>query len=272
MISKKYLIGEFSVKRFVRSAAFFVLSMYAFFTYYIYFEAEGIIFQPFPSSYKDDESIVNIKSGSDLLSAKYLKNPQAKYTILFSHGNAEDIGELKFYLKDLYDQGFSVLTYDYSGYGTSTGKASEAKAYENVEAAYQYLMDSGVKAEKLIIFGRSVGSGPSTHLAVSKESAGLILQSPFASASRVLTKYRLFLKEYFNNWAKVDQLKSPLLVIHGQRDRIISPWHGEVLYETAKVRKDILRVKDAGHDDVDIVGGKEYWKKIVDFSKSLKSP
>lgn len=266
---QKLLVGEFSLKRFVKSVAFFVVTLYSYFFYYMYFEAEGIIFQPSPSSYQDDDSIIKISSGEDLLSAKYMKNSKAKYTVLYSHGNAEDLGEIRFFLKDLYEQGFSVMAYDYSGYGTSTGESSELKAYENILAVYDYLLKDGLKSENIIIFGRSVGSGPSTELASKRANAGLILQSPFTSASRVLTKYRLFPKEYFKNLSKISGLKSPLLIIHGQQDRIIAPWHGEELYEEARVEKFILRVEGAGHDDVDYVGAKAYWQALVRFSQSL---
>lgn len=266
---KKYIVGEFSIKRLLKSTLFFFGSLYTFFSVFLYFQAESVIFQPQESSYQESLQYIKIRSGEDVLFARYLKNPEAKYTVLFSHGNAEDIGELSLFFQEIYNQGLSVLAYDYSGYGMSTGQPSEDKAYENIDSVYQYLIDDEVSANHIIIFGRSVGSGPSTDLAIRKDCAALILQSPFTSASRVLTKYRLFFKEYFNNVAKIEQLKSPLLLIHGQKDRIIAPWHGEVLYERTKAPKEIYRVEDAGHNDVAYIAGEDYWLAISNFVSSL---
>jgi alpha-beta hydrolase superfamily lysophospholipase len=78
-----------------------------------------MMYVPGPLSYGDDRSIIKIPSANGLaISVQLLENPASRYTILFSHGNAEDIGDLSWFLKEFYRRGFGVIVHDYSGYGT----------------------------------------------------------------------------------------------------------------------------------------------------------
>src|SRR5215469_4022610 len=141
-----------------------------------YFWSDGLIFQPHPSSYRDDAGILKLTTRSGKrISAMYLPNAAAKFTLLVSHGNAEDLGDDRYWLDDLRQAGFSVLAYDYEGYGTSEGKPSEQAAYDDEDAAYEYLTSTlHVTPERIIIFGKSVGSGPAVHLAAARKVAGLV--------------------------------------------------------------------------------------------------
>src|SRR4029077_4486173 len=154
------------------------------------FLSDRMIFLPHPSSYRDSAEVLKITTASGKkISAVYLPNPAAKFTLLVSHGNAEDLGDDRDWLDTLRHAGFSVFAYDYEGYGTSEGKPSEKACYEDVAAAYEFLaVDLKTAPDTIIIFGRSVGTGPAAHIAAKRPSAGVILQSPFVSAFRVLTR------------------------------------------------------------------------------------
>jgi hypothetical protein len=103
---KHLLLGEFSVKRFVRSA----LLIYAVLCFYAFFLTDRQIFQPQPASYQETQATLKLKTtGGNLISATYLPNPQARYTILYSHGNAEDLGDIAVTLTTIHDAGFAVL-------------------------------------------------------------------------------------------------------------------------------------------------------------------
>src|SRR5215813_8849549 len=105
------------------------------------------------------------------------------FTVLFSHGNAEDIGDDESLLERIRAAGFAVFAYDYQGYGTSEGRPSERHAYEDELAAYNFLLQSmHVPGSRIIALGRSVGSGPACDLASRHPVAGLILESAFTSA------------------------------------------------------------------------------------------
>lgn len=237
------------------------------------FFSESVIFLPHASSYKDDASILKITSANgNKISALYLSNPSARFTILFSHGNAEDLGDDRSWLEDLRDAGFSVLAYDYQGYGTSQGKPGEQVLYEDEAAAYDFLTTTlQVPADRIIVLGRSVGSGPAVHLAARRPVAGLILQSPFLSAFRVLTRVHLLPFDRFPNYKDIRNVHCPVLVVHGTRDTVISPWHGKKLFELANQPKQFLWVEGADHNDLELVAGKRYLEAIKNFASSLQN-
>lgn len=89
---KKLLIGDFTVKRLFRSLILIPILVYVGLFFYGLFYADSLIFQPPPASYRDTEKIIKLKSGNGSISAIFLPNPDARFTILYSHGNAEDIG------------------------------------------------------------------------------------------------------------------------------------------------------------------------------------
>ncbi|MEO0375076.1 MAG: alpha/beta fold hydrolase, partial [Cyanobacteria bacterium P01_A01_bin.17] len=160
------LVGKFSILRLVRST----LIIYVLFAVGLYFFGDRLIFQPPPSSYQDTDEILKITAeDGQRLSALHLKNPEAKYTILYSHGNASDLGTIRFALEDIKQAGFSVFAYDYRGYGTNSGTPSEQGVYRDIEAAYDYLVDElALSPSQIIVQGQSVGGGPSTYLATQK--------------------------------------------------------------------------------------------------------
>lgn len=233
--------------------------------------SESLMFMPHRSSYKDSADIVKIPSANgNRISAVYLFSPAARFTLLVSHGNAEDLGDDRFWLEDLRQAGFSVLAYDYQGYGTSQGRPGEKVLYEDEAAAYDFLTANlKIPAERIIILGRSVGSGPAVHLAARKPAAGLILQSPFLSAYRVLTRIPLLPFDRFPNYKDIRRVHCPVLIIHGTSDTVISPRHGRKLYELANAPKRFLWVEGAGHNDLEMVAGKAYFDALQNFASSL---
>ncbi len=236
-----------------------------------YFLADKIIFQPQPAFFSDKESTLKLTApNGEKISAKFFEHPNAEFTILFSHGNAEDIfGSTPFFEK-LRDAGFNVLAYDYRGYGASEGKPSEQNSYEDAETAYNYLTnDLKIAPEKIIFHGRSLGAAVSIDLASRKPCGGLIVESAFVSAFRVLTHYPIYPFDKFQNLDKIKRVKCPALFIHGKKDEIIPFWHGEMLFAEANVPKFSLWLDEAGHNNVFAVGKPAYLQAIRDFVCNL---
>jgi abhydrolase domain-containing protein 17 len=130
---KRWVLGEFSLQRLLRSA----LVIYGCVCFYALFFADGKIFLPPPASYSPSAEIRPLISNSHTrLAALYLPNPEAEYTILYNHGNAEDLGQIRPVFDRIREAGFSVYAYDYRGYGTSEGTPSEQHSYQDVDAAY----------------------------------------------------------------------------------------------------------------------------------------
>ncbi|AFZ56431.1 alpha/beta hydrolase [Anabaena cylindrica FACHB-243] len=261
---KKLLIGDFTWKRMLKS----LILIYVLFAVYVYFRADNMIFLPQPSSYEDTKDIIKLKTREkQQISAVYLPNNQAKYTILYAHGNAEDLGDIKGTLKKLRDLGFNIFAYDYRGYGTSEGTPTENHAYQDIETAYNYLIeDLKIKPEKIIVFGRSVGGGSAVDLAVRKPVAGLILESAFTSAFRFVVPFPVLPFDKFTNLDKIKKVKSPVLVIHGKSDEIIPFTHGEKLFAAVNSPKLYLWVETANHNNVISVAGENYGKSLREFT------
>ena len=233
------------------------------------FFGDRIAFQPHPSSYRDNPAflMLPVKNGS-LLAALYLANPGARYLIICSHGNAEDIGDDLPMLEMIHRAGFAILAYDYEGYGLSSGQPSEKNAYADVDAAYDYAVQKlGFPPARIIAYGRSLGGAVAIDLASRRPVAGLIVESSFTSGSRVLTRVRLFPFDKFRSIDKIGKFHGPVLVMHGREDRVIPFSHGVKLFERAKQPKDFLWVDHAGHNDFPDFAGPAYVEKLQAFGK-----
>lgn len=245
-----------------------VLGLYAIALVMAAFFSDGIIFQPQQAGYRDHAGILRLASSDGAkISATYLPNPEAVLTVLFSHGNAEDIGDDQPILERIRAAGFTVFAYDYQGYGTSEGRPSERHAYEDEDAAYNFLVQSlHVQPNRIIAFGRSVGSGPACDLASRRPVAGLILESAFISAFRVVTRFRVLPFDKFDNLRKIKSVHCPVLVIHGTEDSVINISHGKELFAAANQPKQALWIEGASHNDVALMAGSRYSDALKTFA------
>jgi fermentation-respiration switch protein FrsA (DUF1100 family) len=269
LLLRKLLIGEISWQRLVRSLLF----VYAVFALYVYFRADSMIFLPQAASYQDTQEILKVPvTQTEQISARFLPNPEATYTLLYIHGNAEDLGDIRPVLDRLHGWGFSVFAYDYRGYGTSDGKPTEKNAYQDAEAAYSFLIQHlNIPPEQIIVYGRSVGGGSAIELATRYPIAGLILESTFTSAFRVVVPFPLLPFDKFSNLDKVPKVSCPMLVMHGQADQTIPLEHGQILYEAASEPKMSLWVAAAGHNDFTWVAGEQHRQALLAFQQLLKA-
>src|SRR5207302_7751254 len=194
--------------------------------------ADRMIFLPPPPTYGDSAEIVKIQTADGpRIAAFYIANPEARYTLVYSHGNAEDLGVVRPILPVLRQLGFAVLAYDYRGYGTSEGSSSERHVYGDIEAAYQHVVrDRGVPPDRIIAYGRSVGAGAAVDLASRRPLAGLIVESGFVTAFRVMTRLPLLPFDKFRNADKIARVSCPVLVMHGMQDEVVPFAHGRRLF------------------------------------------
>jgi abhydrolase domain-containing protein 17 len=229
------------------------------------------IFAPPAATYSDDARIIKLVTDDGVrISAMHFANASARFTILFSHGNAEDLGTVRYDLEELCKAGFNTFGYDYHGYGTSQGRPTERNAYRDIDAAYRYLTETlKIEPSDIVVLGRSVGSGPAVDLASRKPVAGLIIQSGFVSAFRVLTHWKIVPFDRFDNLVKIPNVKCPVLIMHGAADTIIPPWHGEELFKVASEPKKLVLVPGANHNDFIEVAGQRYFEAIREFVRHV---
>jgi len=207
-----------------------------------------------------------------------LKEESSKVVLLYSHGNAEDLGGLEYALKELHRHlKINVVGYDYSGYGTSLDdnkqridNPQEYYCYDNVWAVYHHIKKN-YKDPEIIVMGRSLGSGPATHLASrglkrTPEVKGLVLQSPLLSAIRVVMKVPFTLPlDIFPNIDKIGKVEVPVYIIHGKLDQVVPVHHGMQLQELVKekFKQEPFFIEGKGHNDIEF--NDDYMTKMKKF-------
>lgn len=262
---RRWLIGTWNWKRPLKSLAF----LYGCLVVVAVFFAERLIFLPPAPGYADDGRLVKfVTSTGDSIAAIERPAEPGRPTILFTHGNAEDLGTVVD-LADLWaSEGFGVLAYDFPGYGRSTGRPLERSCEAAIEAAWNHLtVTRRIDPGSIVLVSRSVGGGPTVWLAERKHAGGMILMSPFTSAFAVRIPVPILPCDRFPNLKRIPQVSCPLLVIHGEADTLIPPSHGRKLVEAATVPdKVFLGIPGAGHDDLLDVGGETAWAAIRDFA------
>ncbi|KAI3464172.1 hypothetical protein Pfo_020835 [Paulownia fortunei] len=219
-------------------------------------DSRGLLLHPFPHRENVDVLKLPTRRGTEIV-AMYVRYPMATSTLLYSHGNAADIGQMyELFIELSIHLRVNLLGYDYSGYGQSTGKPSEHNTYADIEAAYKCLEESyGAKQEDIILYGQSVGSGPTVDLAARlPRLRAVVLHSPILSGLRVMYPVkRTYWFDIYKNIDKIPLVKCPVLVIHGTADDVVDCSHGKQLYELCQEKYEPLWIK----------GGTTHLKKFV---------
>jgi fermentation-respiration switch protein FrsA (DUF1100 family) len=191
--------------------------------------------------------------------------------LLFCHGNAGNIGDRVAHAGLLVTAGFDVLLFDYRGYGRSIGRPSEHGTYRDARAARRALREQpGVDGSRVIYLGESLGGAVALELALELPPAGLVLQSTFTSVRDLARLHYPYIPaplvpDAYPSLARIAGLQAPLLVIHGERDEIVPPSHGEALFAAAPAPKRMHVVRGAGHNDLVARMGEDYARLIAEW-------
>jgi uncharacterized protein len=228
-----------------------------------------------PSAMGWEYEDIELPVGNETTHAWWIPAPEpARGVFLFSHGNAGNIADRLESVSIIRGMGFDTLVYDYGGYGRSTGKPSEARCYADIRAMYRWLTETrGIPPERIVIFGRSLGAGPSIQLATEAPAAALIAESAFLSVPQMAQRlYPIFpgallARHRFDNEAKIAGIRMPVLLIHSPDDTIIPYDHGRRLYDLAPQPKAFLQI-NGGHNEGFWQSGSLYTSGILDFLQS----
>ncbi len=199
------------------------------------------------------------------------------HTLLWFHGNAGNINHRLGNIKMLHERvPVNVFIIDYRQYGRSEGRISEKGTYIDAGAALAHLHSrKEINQEKIIFFGRSLGSAVAVELALKEKCRALILETPFTSILEMGKKLypflpvSLLLKTKYDSLSKIRNIKVPILIMHGDKDDLVPFEHGKRLYDMANEPKEFYTIPGAGHNDTHIVGGDEYFDVIRNFVKKL---
>jgi fermentation-respiration switch protein FrsA (DUF1100 family) len=200
-------------------------------------------------------------------------------TVLIFNGNAGDRSSRAPLAAALTQAGFSVLLFDYRGYGGNPGDPSEQGLLADARAARQYVGTRGdVDPSRQVYFGESLGAAVALALAVEQRPAALVLRSPFTSLTDMarlqfpFLPYGLLLRDRFESLARIGQLQSPLLVIAGDRDGLVPPDQSRRLYEAAPEPKRFVLIAGADHNDAELLDGQQLITAVTQFLDQVLTP
>ena len=242
------------------------------------------------SSFLDEDNSNNnryVRNGNHYkVPVFFIRRRNATQTILFSHGNAEDLGMMFERMKELAKKlSVNIMAYDYTGYGMSLPrgeKPSENMCYRNIDAAYEYLTQvRKCPPSSIILYGRSLGGGPSCYLAAKTAMqghsvGGLILHSAFLSVFKVVTDMNgldmRLVGDMFNNEKRAKNIRCPTITIHGKRDVVVPFWHAPRLLGSipSEYRWKPMFVEDLGHNSIESKKRLEYVDALTDFINGIR--
>lgn len=219
---------------------------------------------------------VNTSDGLTLVSW-YLPPAKDMPVIVYFQGNAATIADRDYKAAPWHELGYGVWLVGYRGFGGNPGSPTEEGLYTDAVAAFAALEERGIGPDRIILYGESLGSGVATHMA--KELAdqgtpvrGLVLEAPFTAMGDAAQDHYPFLparwlvKDTYDSLRKISSIKTSLMIVHGDRDRVVRQEHGRKLFDAAQRPKTALWIKGAAHNNLyDFDAGKQ----IIRFLDSL---
>lgn len=190
-----------------------------------------------------------------ILNALLFEAENSKGTVIYYHGNAGSLRMWGNVAENFVRLNFNFLIYDYRGYGKSGGEIDEEKFYS--DAVFIFDKINKEKNERVILYGRSLGSGVAAYVASVREPELLILEAPYYSMKDVATKLypflpvSLLLKYNFPTYKYIDDVKSKIVIFHGTDDEVIYPGSSEKLRKHLKPGDEVYFIDGAHHNDLE---------------------
>ncbi len=175
---------------------------------------------------------------------------------MYLHGNAGNIAGRAPKVRRFLDRGYGVLLVGYRGYGGNPGAPSEQGLMADGGAALDFLAARGVGAAHTVLLGESLGSAVAVALASARAVGAVILEAPFTSVAEVgqraypFLPVRLLIEDRFDSLDRIGRVEAPLLIVHGEEDRVVPVAQGRRLLAAAKAPKQGVFLPHAGHNDL----------------------
>ena len=215
----------------------------------MYFFQRKLLYHPFSPQITGKGLIhnfetINFKTSDNFVLKGWfhLKNSKKK-TILFLHGNAGNLDNRIDKLNFLGNMDINFLIISWRGYSGNPGNPSETGLYKDALGGIEWLNKKGISNDRIILYGESLGTAITTEVAQNENFAGIILEAPFTSMVDMGQKiYPIFpvkflLKDKYESKNKIKNIKSPILVLHGRKDKIVPFYMGEKIFEMANSPK-----------------------------------
>ena len=240
---------------------------------FLYFPTRSLAATPDSFGLRADELFVRTEDGVRL-HGWWIKGVGGR-ALLFFHGNAGNVGDRLERAQILNERlGLDVFLLDYRGYGRSEGEPSEEGLYRDARAIHAQALER-FRPGQIVLFGESLGSAVAIQLAIDRESAAVVLETPFLSVPAMARKHYPFVPAFlirsrFDNESKIGSVRQPKLFLVADRDEIVPPDQGRRLFELAPEPKTLFVIPRAGHNDTYVTGGEEYWRAWSRFLGNLR--
>ncbi len=224
---------------------FLLILIYVVIKFILYFYQRKLLYHPFSPQITGEGLVhnfetINFKTSDNFVLKGWfhLKNSNKK-TILFLHGNAGNLDNRIDKLNSLGSMEINFLIIAWRGYSGNLGSPSEVGLYKDALGAIKWLNEKGISNDQIVLYGESLGTAIATEVGQNKNFAGIILEAPFTSMVDMGQKIypifpvRFLLKDKYESKNKIKNLKSPILVLHGRKDKIVPFYMGEKIFEMA---------------------------------------
>ena len=232
----------------------------------LYFGQRVLLYLPWPgrispaaAGLPEAEEVVLTTSDRERVIAWHVPPRPDRPVVIYFHGNAETIAKRVPRHRDLIADGVGLVALSYRGYMGSTGRPTEEGLLRDAEAAYQFAV-SHYPADRIVLWGHSLGSGVAVALAATRPVAKLVLEAPFSSTADVaasmfpIVPVRWLMHDQFHSDQRIGAVTAPILILHGDKDRVVTVALGERLFALAREPKRFVHYPDGGHDDLDAYG------------------
>ncbi len=195
--------------------------------------------------------------------------------LVYFHGNAGNISWRAERARRFLDAGFGLLLVSYRGYGDNPGKPTEEGLYADGRAALAFLAGREVPGSRVGLVGESLGTGVAVAMASEHEVGAVVLESPYTSTADVgqraypIIPVKWLMKDRFDSLSRIEGIGAPLLVIHGEADRVIPVDFGRRLFAAAPEPKKGIFLPGAGHGNLDDFGAAE---SVIQFLREVLAP
>ena len=213
---------------------------------FIYFYQRNLLYHPSENNYQNDEikfkyEEVNIEVENEIKLKSWLINKDFKKlkTLLIFHGNAGDLSNRIYKLNELNKLEINILLISWRGFSGNKGSPTEKNLYKDAEAAIKWLNKKNVSNNQIILYGESLGTGVAVEMAKKNDFNSIILESPFTSienSAKIYYPYlpvRYLLKDRYDSISKIKMVKSPIMIMHGEKDDVVPFSMGKTLFEKA---------------------------------------